>query len=56
MDMFIRYPGLAFVPAVLFLAGYVQHRSRIGRGFRSSRAVIFGAGIVRLLYTIYEFS
>jgi hypothetical protein len=56
MDIFIRYPGLALVPAVLFLAAYVQHRLRIGRGFRFSRVVVSGAGIVWLLYTIYELS
>jgi hypothetical protein len=55
MDIFIRHPGLALVPAVLFLVAYVQHRVRVGRGFRFSHFVILGAGVVWLLYTIYEF-
>ena len=56
MDIFIRCPNLALVPAVLFLAAYVQHRLRIGRGFRFSRFVVLGASVLWLLYTIYEFS
>jgi hypothetical protein len=56
MDFFISYPVLALVPAALFVAAYVQHRVRGGRGFRFSRFVVLAAGVIWLLYTIYEFS
>ena len=56
MDFFIRYPVLALVPAVLFVAAYVHHRVRAGRGFRFSRFIVLAAGVVWLLYTVYEFS
>jgi hypothetical protein len=56
MDFFIRYPVLALVPAALFVAAYVQHRVRSGRGFRFSRFCVLSAGITWLLYTVYEFA
>lgn len=55
MDIFIRHPVLALLPAVLFVAAYVQLRVRSGRGFLFSRFVVLAAGCFWLLYSLYEF-
>jgi len=54
MDLFIRHPVLAIVPALLFAAAYVHRRVSGGRGFRVSRFVILSAGVVWVFYLYYE--
>jgi hypothetical protein len=56
MSLFISNPGLAFVPALLFIAAYIHHRVVGGRAFRPGRFVLLAAGCFWLLYALYEFS
>ena len=56
MNIFITYPLLACMPAMFFVAAYVHHRVRGGRGFRPARFVVLFAGCMWLLYALYELS
>jgi hypothetical protein len=56
MNIFVSNPGLALVPAVLFIAAYIHHRVRGGRGIRPTRFVVLVAGSVWFLHALYEFS
>src|SRR5687767_6087941 len=55
MDIFISHPGLALLPAFLFFAADFHHRIR-SSGLQFSRLLMLGAGVVWLLYAIYEFT
>ncbi len=54
MSVFITNPVLAFVPAILFIAGYIHHRILGGPNFRPARLVVLAAGCIWLLYALWE--
>ena len=55
MTIFIAHPLLAFVPALLFGAGYVHHRI-IQREFRPARLIVLSTALVWLEYGVHELS